>query len=132
MRTLQHKLIRQRIRINVLRLIPDTQKRNQILLSDFLSNVPANLVLVRHLCIFISPVVELQPVQLLIEGYRMIQMKPFPHPDLIQPFQIQPVRHLPAAYIASLPLASLYQRELQLRHPVSSDILILFYANTTF
>ena len=68
---LQNKFIRERIKIDIVKTIPGTEQREQIVLADFFPDIIAYRQLVHQLCVFRMDVVELQPVELLIKPDRI-------------------------------------------------------------
>ena len=59
---LEHKLLRQRGKVDFVRAVPHAEQRYQILRADFLRDIFPHAVFVHHHGVFRLPVVELQPL----------------------------------------------------------------------
>ena len=90
---LEHKLLRQRGKVDFVRAVPHAEQRNQILRADFSRDIFPHAVFVHHHGVFRPPVVDLQPLELFVEGLRRIQMQRRAHQRLKFPLQIVSVRH---------------------------------------
>jgi len=90
---LDHKPLRQRVPVDLLVAVAGGQHRDQVLAAAPLLDVVSDRQLVRHAGVQWVPVVELDPLQLLVVQHRVLQIQPAPQLQPVLELQVRAVGH---------------------------------------